>query len=92
MPEPTYPIESCRSDDCRKAIIWGRTKTGKMMPVDAVPTDDGTVRLYRLQGVVRAQVLNTSQLEDARANDQAGYGPLRTAHFTTCPAAASWRK
>lgn len=88
-PEPVYPIEACRSETCRRAIIWARTEKGRSMPVDAAPTDQGTVRLFRYQGVVQARVVTAEEADRMRQDPLAV--PLRTAHFATCPASDAWR-
>lgn len=92
MPEPKYRIEACRSEHCRKAIIWARTPAGKMMPVDACPLEPdkivhgGTfVALSVIQGYPRAEV---HTLPPGRVVDR----PLRTSHFATCDDVQRFRR
>jgi len=68
----------CRS--CEAEIEWAQTDAGKMMPLDAKPTDDGTFVL--IGGKTRKA--NQGDLELRR--------PLHTSHFATCPNAAQHRK
>lgn len=78
-----FIVSACKS--CEAPVIWAETTAGKMMPVDAEPSDQGNVELTL--GPVgrppRADV-HRRPLDD---------GPLgRTSHFVTCPEAGSWRK
>jgi hypothetical protein len=64
----------CRS--CGAPIVWARTQSGRLMPVDREPVDGGSLLLERVGGEYRVSVaLN---------------GGFR-AHFATCPDAESWR-
>jgi hypothetical protein len=77
-----YQIQACRS--CNAPIIWASTGT-KTMPVDAEPTEEGNVELApgSLGRGVVATVLTGPALFA---------GPLRTAHFVSCPDAGEWRR
>lgn len=69
---------------CGAAILWLRTGTGKLMPVDARPDlERGNV----LRHGDRAGVLGKSQAAAARA---AGT-PLRLHHAVSCPFASAWQ-
>lgn len=84
-----FVIENCRTETCQAPIIWARTRTGKMMPVDAETSADGNVRLYERQGVVRAHVLTNDELANYVLTPPEMV--LRTSHFVTCSRAADWR-
>lgn len=68
-------VAACRS--CGAPIIWCLSGNGKTMPVDAVPTGEGNVRILADEKTVRAIV---------------GPGGNRLSHFATCPNAAQHRK
>lgn len=74
----------CRS--CSEEIEWVRTRSGKKMPLDAVPSDDGDFfMLMADDGTVEGHHVNgpVSPPDDAT---------FHTSHFATCPEADSWRK
>lgn len=79
-----YAVTSCNS--CGARIIWARTSTGRSMPVDAEPTDDGNVELLPL--------VHSQRSPEAIVHPQPpmGAGPLRLSHFASCPHADQWRK
>ena len=79
-----FPIEPCRS--CTQPVIWAKTKTGKRMPVNAEPSEDGNIRLARINGGPYADVLSPARLAAGTQE------PLRTSHFVTCPDAPAWRR
>jgi hypothetical protein len=83
-----FVIERCRTETCNAEIVWARTKTGKLMPVDAEPSGDGNVELFAMQGNVWGRVI-TAELIDALPGQ---YPRLRTSHFVTCQRPADWRK
>jgi hypothetical protein len=70
-------MSRCRS--CNAEIIWARTESGKAMPLDAEPTEDGNVKI-----VGGFAVVGGLQLLDP--------GPRYTSHFATCPNAAQHRR
>jgi hypothetical protein len=76
-PRGQYPTTSCR--DCGARIIWARTSKGKNMPVNALPSSNGNVRLTREDRVL-AEVL-----------PEPGLG-LHVSHFVTCPSADKRRQ
>ena len=68
-------------NSCKAPIIWVRTATGKVMPVDARPAEDGNMVID--DGVARVIAKGESP----------PVGKLRwKSHFATCPAAQSFRK
>lgn len=75
-------MPECRS--CHAPIVWGVTRNGTPMPLDAEPTPDGNVLL---QGKV-ADVLGPLELV---AHDREAR-PLRMPHHATCPDASMWMR
>jgi hypothetical protein len=72
----------CRS--CGAAVLWVRSATtGALMPLDAVPCEDGNISLV----VGMAHVHHGSLFEEMLPE-----GPRFKSHFATCPSAASHRK
>lgn len=70
---------------CSAEILWLRTTTGKLMPVDARPDPErGNV----LRHGDRGGVLGKNQAAAARA---AGT-PLRLHHAVSCPFASAWQR
>lgn len=79
-------MSQCRN--CGKAVYWCKTNTGKIMPVDAEPSEDGNIILERNALGQVANVLNLADLATARAQGKR----LHKSHFVTCPNAANHRK
>lgn len=80
-----WPIQHCASDSCRARIVWARTDRGRRMPVDADPTDAGTILLVDEHNTEpRARVIAQPDRADHA-------GQLHTSHFATCPAARQFR-
>ena len=77
-------VNACRS--CHAPIRWARTSSGKAIPLDPNPADDGNVRLGWVGGEELALVLAAGELEAARVD-----GPLYRSHFASCPNAAAHR-
>lgn len=75
-------MSRCRS--CGAEIIWAVTASGRNMPVDAAPSDDGTITVTQVGGKNRAEVSGPPNLLDDR--------PRHTSHFATCKFASSHRK
>lgn len=73
-------VSRCRS--CGAEIRWVQTITGKNVPIDAEPVDDGNITLERVLGQERAVVNGQPSLVG---------GPLYVSHFVTCPEAEEWR-
>ena len=80
------PSSKCRS--CDAPIRWCRTEaTGKLMPLDPDPVDDGNVWVLRIES--GTPVVAVALLADAVPTTV----PLRyVSHFVTCKDAATWRK
>jgi hypothetical protein len=74
MPQ-TVPCKACGAP-----MIWVRTAKGKMMPLDAEPTPDGT------WGIGEDGVAYHQEPSDLFA------GMLRKSHYATCPAASLFRR
>ncbi len=86
-------MAECRS--CKQRIIWAEGPTGKAMPVDSEPSDQGNVQLYRRpNGEIYAKVLGPEAAQNVRnaAEVLKAAHTLRTSHFATCPQAAQHRK
>ena len=66
----------CRS--CGAVMEWAKTQAGKVMPIDAEPSENGNL-VYAQAGVVRF----------AKPDDP---GPRFTSHFATCPDAKQFRR
>lgn len=70
---------------CQAKIMWLRTDTGKLMPVDAHPDPD--------RGNVRRDGGHATVLDNAAAAAQRAAGVrLRVHHAATCPYADRWRR
>jgi len=81
---PQWTTTACRS--CGKPVVFAITDKGKEMPLDAEPSDDGTLKLYRFgSGEVRCSVVKPDHLRYGRKD-------LRKSHFASCPEAKKWRK
>lgn len=76
-------MSACRS--CGAPIIWARTPSGRTIPIDRQPTDDGNVRVTYDGHKAHAQVVGKPDLFTA---DE----PRHTSHFATCPNADQHRK
>lgn len=76
--------DKCRS--CGRPIIWCfMVKSGKRMPVDAKPAEDGNVAIDQIgDGPVTAVVAGPCSPLFPE--------PRYTSHFATCPEAARWRR
>lgn len=76
-------------ESCGARILWARTGSDKLMPVDAEPVPDGNVEIDESPTDVpdfrRAKVWGTAH----RWPDGM---PRYRAHFVTCPQASSWRR
>ena len=86
-----FVVERCRTETCQAPIVWARTDSGRLMPVDVEPNPiDGNVRMYAQQGIVWARVVSDQDAVRMRRDPLAV--PLRTSHFATCSRPADWRK
>jgi hypothetical protein len=80
---------TCKS--CGAPILWTITERGKRMPLDAAPTEDGTVEVIGTafgSSLGMSRVLSGDTLTAARA----ARAPLRRSHFAHCPQADEWRR
>ena len=80
----------CRS--CGAPVIWTVTeKTGKTMPVDAQPVENGNIRLEE-----RGQTTNQGTTAPTAIYDITdplfGDGARYVSHFSTCPESKEWRR
>lgn len=79
-------MATCAS--CGADITWAiSAATGKKMPVDAAPHEEGTVQLRG----DRAHVLGKHDLEARRNVPPDLRTPVYRSHFSTCPQASAWR-
>lgn len=74
-----------RCSSCDAQIVWTTTERGSKMPVDATPTDDGTVAVWVEGPVVRSSVIS-------RLAPHLIKGTRHKSHFATCPQAAQHRR
>lgn len=65
---------------CDAEILWARTsKSGKPMPIDPAPSDDGNLAVYKDHtGRINARVLKAGEEPES-------YEKRGKAHFATCP-------
>ena len=71
----------CRS--CGAEIIWIHSASGNLMPLDAVPVEDGNMCI--VDG--KAHSISSDLFEPMLPQ-----GPRYKSHFATCPQAQKWRK
>lgn len=73
-------LDNCRS--CRAPIRWVRmSSSGKMNPLDAQPSEQGSVRIGENE-------TGTVVPKEDRVEGE----PLYLSHFATCPNAKTFRK
>lgn len=77
---------ACRS--CGASIIWAHTLTGKRMPVDAEPHQEGNLTVLDIDTEPKAMVVPG----DIAAMNRANGAPLWRSHFVTCPQATQHRR
>lgn len=75
-------MTTVRCGRCGRPIVWARTPTGKRMPLDPDPCDDGNVAAYR-DGLDRVQARVLTKDEEPKS-----YERRRMPHFATCGAVA----
>jgi len=80
-PVPNAARGTCRS--CGAPVLMVRSWKGRYIPIDAEPSQRGTLRLR--DGF--AQVVPQPELDAARKREQ-----LYVGHAASCPAAAHWRE
>ncbi len=74
---------TCRSKNCKASIVWVTLVTsGKPHPVDPVPSENGTIKVFLEDGRRYGRVLPRDQRR----------GRLYVSHFATCPDAARFRQ
>ena len=86
------PVSTSRCRSCGAEIIWAMVeKSGRTMPIDAVPVPDGNV-----EAVVKPWRGEGERLvvTDVYAADQLFIPTHETwvAHFATCPHAKAWSR
>ncbi len=79
-------MPTCRS--CHQRITWLKTPSGKAMPVDEDPTEDGNIVIDVDHGQLVARVFQTAEM----AREAAPEEPRYVSHFATCPDGPKWRK
>lgn len=70
----------CRS--CGAPLAWAKTESGRWMPLDEAPVEDGNIALAREGRDVVA--LNYEPLSH-------GGRPRYQSHYVSCPCADQWR-
>lgn len=71
---------------CGARVIWCKTVTGKNMPVDAEPVENGNLVIRKRGSNMLALVIKAEQREDVEGQ------PRYVSHFATCPNSRSHRK
>ena len=69
-----------RCKSCQAPITWVKTKAGKSMPLDEVPTEKGNM------------VCEDGKAFAVTEMDRSLGKQIYTSHFATCPNADGWRK
>lgn len=77
-PQKGQRMAMCKS--CSAPMTWAKTTAGRIIPMDAAPTTDGTWQ-FTVPGMVRFVPL------EGRAGLE-----LYTSHFATCPFADKHRR
>lgn len=85
----------CRS--CNAAILWVETESGRRMPLDPEPMEDGSIIIHMGPNHQQkaSEIAHIETAEEAAARSKATEPAARTAyvsHFVTCPDAARWRR
>jgi len=81
-------VGECRS--CEAAIVWTITASGKKMPCDVAPSEEGEFFLFRVGNDIESENIKSQSDRCTRAHDR---GQKRHAcHFATCPNADQHRK
>ena len=76
----------CRS--CGGGVVWARTEKGKLAPIDAEPTEVGTIILRYPERDGEGEPLAIFGVPDDAYPEAARF----TSHFATCPQADEWRR
>jgi len=77
-----------RCEWCNAAILWVIGPRGGRLPIDAKPSEDGTVFLQRQDGQVFGGTVTRGQAAGMRAAGKQLHEP----HRFTCPEAERWTK
>lgn len=77
---------ACKS--CGAPIRWVEMKSGKTMPLNIAPVDDGNVVILRDLAIVLSEGERAEELQMPPAFRR----PLYRSHFSTCPNAEQWRQ
>jgi hypothetical protein len=78
-------VATCRS--CEAPIVWGKTRAGRAMPLDAEPDPAGNVVLLANGTAV---VLTADEAAERRLTFPEEV--RRMPHHATCPQADEWRR
>lgn len=82
-------MSTCRG--CGAEITWTRTMTGRRMPIDPEPVEDGNIRLLGTNFVGEEIARVTTKAERRQAIREGK--PLYRSHFNeTCSRAGEFRK
>lgn len=73
-------MSRCRS--CDAPVLWARTVTGKLIPLDTEPSDGGNLVLDDGRALIY----------DHTTSNEMFAPPLYVSHFATCPQADRWRR
>lgn len=76
-------MSECRS--CHAPILWGTTRNGVNMPLDAEPSAAGNAILHDNRII---DVLGPLEIMLHNRDEQ----PLRLPHHVTCPDGDTWRR
>jgi hypothetical protein len=83
----TYPVAQCRSASCAAPVIWARTSSGELMPVNPDPDPDGNVELMP----PGAGYDTPTAIVHPADQPTLWAGERYVSHFATCPEADQWR-
>lgn len=75
-------MSKCRS--CLAEIIWAKTESGSLIPLDAEPNKPGA-NMALIEGI--AKVVNRGDLFEPVYS-----GNLYLSHYATCPDREKWRQ
>lgn len=80
-------MANCKS--CGAPILWATAlKSGKAIPLDAVPVDSSTLRgRLAVDDESVGNIVRAATEEDVRLGKM-----LYVSHYATCPHALEWRK
>jgi hypothetical protein len=85
--KPATEASECRS--CGALILWVEwAKSGKKMPIDVTPSDDGDVAVTYRKAENKLIASKAAQLTDEELRGR----NLYLSHFSTCPNAGEHRR